>query len=107
MVVRNDDKLLQMFLNRKNANNKVNHWSLELATYNIIFEWISGVCNKAVDCLSRLVDVPENYTKASSILVNAVKASPTDRPTTHNQIKTNAPAVMPQGNTKINTHNYS
>ena len=33
---------LQSFLNGKNANNKVNRWSLELATYNITFEWISG-----------------------------------------------------------------
>ena len=39
----------------KNANNKVNRWSLELATYNITFEWISGAKNKAADCLSRLV----------------------------------------------------
>ena len=45
-MVRNDHKLLPKFLNGKNANNKVNHWSLELATYNIIFEWISGGCNK-------------------------------------------------------------
>ena len=29
--------------------------SLELATYNITFEWISGTQNKAADCLSQLV----------------------------------------------------
>ena len=40
----------------KNANNKVNRWSLELATYNIAFEWISGAKNKAADCLSQLVE---------------------------------------------------
>ena len=28
-------------VNGKNTNNKVNRWSLELATYNIEFEWIS------------------------------------------------------------------
>ena len=39
----------------KNANNKVNRWGLEFATYNITFEWISGAQNKAADCLSRLV----------------------------------------------------
>ena len=38
IIVRNDHKPLARFLNRKNANNKVNRWSLELATYNITFE---------------------------------------------------------------------
>ena len=47
--------LLAQFLNGQNANNKVNRWSLELSTYNITFEWISGAKNKAADCLSRLV----------------------------------------------------
>ena len=45
-----------MFLNGKNANNKVNRWSLELTTYNITFEWISGAKNKAANCLSQLVE---------------------------------------------------
>ena len=40
----------------KNANNKVNQWGLELATYNITFEWVSGAKNKAADCLSRLAE---------------------------------------------------
>ena len=31
----NDYKPLARFLNGKNANNKVNRWRLELATYNI------------------------------------------------------------------------
>ena len=52
IVAHNDHKPLQKFLNGKNANNKVNRWSLELATYNITFEWISGAHNKAADCLS-------------------------------------------------------
>ena len=55
ILVKNDHKPLARFLNGKNANNKVNRWSLELATYNITFEWISGAKNKAADCLSRLV----------------------------------------------------
>ena len=29
---------------------------LDLATYNITFEWISGAKNKAADCLSRLME---------------------------------------------------
>ena len=55
IIVWNDHKPLAHFLNGKNTNNKVNRWSLELATYNISFEWISGARNKAADCLSRLV----------------------------------------------------
>ena len=41
IIVRNDHKTLACFLNGKNTNNKVNRWILELATYNISFEWIS------------------------------------------------------------------
>ena len=56
ITVKNDHKPLAKFLNGKNANNKVNRWSLELATYNITFEWISGAKNKAANCLSWLVE---------------------------------------------------
>ena len=58
IVVCNDPKPLQKFVNGKNAN-KIYRWSLELATYNITFEWISGAHNKAADCLSQLVDVKD------------------------------------------------
>ena len=47
IIVRNDHKPLTKFLNGKNANNKVYRWGIELATYNITFEWISGARNKA------------------------------------------------------------
>ena len=56
IIGRNDHKPLAKFLNGKKANNKVNRWVLEVATYNITFEWISGDKNKAADCLSRLVE---------------------------------------------------
>ena len=59
IIVRNDHKPLTKFLNGKNAN-KINRWGLELATYNITFEWISGACNKAADCLSCLVELPHD-----------------------------------------------
>ena len=52
VIVHNDHKPLARFLNGKNANNKVNRWGLELATYNITFEWISGAQKKAADFLS-------------------------------------------------------
>ena len=46
IIVQNDHKPLNKFVNGKNANNKVNRWGLELATYNITFELISGACKK-------------------------------------------------------------
>ena len=52
IIVRNDHKPLAWFLNGKNKNTKINRWGLELASYNITFEWISGARNKAADCLS-------------------------------------------------------
>ena len=42
IIVCNDHKPLAKFPNGKNASNKVNRWGLELATYNITFEWILG-----------------------------------------------------------------
>ena len=38
IVVHNDHKPIQKFLNGKNTNNKVNRWSLQLTTYNITFK---------------------------------------------------------------------
>ena len=58
IIVRNNHKPFTIFLNGKNANNKVNRWGPELATYNIKFELISGAKNKAADCLSHLVELP-------------------------------------------------
>ena len=58
ITVKNDHKPIAKFLNGQNANNKVNRSRLELATYNITFEWISGAKNKAADCLSWLVEQP-------------------------------------------------
>ena len=60
----------------KNTNNKVNRWGLELATYNITFEWISAAKNKAADCLSCLVELPS----MPSASINMVSVSNTDGP---------------------------
>ena len=76
IIVRNDHKPLACFLNGKNTNNKVNRWSLELATYNISFEWISGARNKVADCLSRLVT-------PTGTSVNMPTASSNDGPAYH------------------------
>ena len=74
IIVRNDHKPLAKFLNGKNANNKVTRWGLELATYNITFEWISGAKNKAADCLSRLVE----QLTASPTMINMLTVTHTD-----------------------------
>ena len=81
IIVRNDHKPLAHFLNGKNTNNKVNRWSLELATYNISFECISGARNKAADCLSRLVT-------PTSTPINMLTASSNDGPAFHSRSHT-------------------
>ena len=68
IIVRNDHKPLAKILNGKNDNNKVNRWGLELATYNITFEWISGAKNKAADCLSCLVELPSTPSASINML---------------------------------------
>ena len=97
-------------LNGKNVNNKVNQWSLELATYNITFEWISSTSNKTADHLSWLIEVPNNPV-ATSILINTVAASTTDSPADHNHNKSktstdvmlpDAPLPSQQDTTKVN-----
>ena len=78
IIVRNDHKPLARFLNGKNENTKINRWGLELASYNITFEWISGANSKAADCLSRLVELPEKHQKnpngTKPMLINMVRA---------------------------------
>ena len=70
ITVCNDHKPLAKFLNEKNANNKVNSWGLDLAPYNITLERISGTRNKAANCLSRLVKLP-NDSKATVMMLTA------------------------------------
>ena len=78
IIVRNDHKPLPRFLNGKNENTKINRWGLELASHNITFKWISGARNKAADCLSRLVELPEkhqkNQTGTKPTRINMVRA---------------------------------
>ena len=81
IIVWNDHKPLSQFLNGKNTNNKVNRWTLELSTYNITFEWISGAKNKAADCLSRLVS-------PTGTSINMLTASFNDGPAFHTRIHT-------------------
>ena len=76
IIVQNDHKPLNKFCNGKNVNKKVNRWGLELATYNITFEWISGACNKAADCLSCLVELPQD----KPVSINVLSVTDTDGP---------------------------
>ena len=84
IIVRNDHKPLTKFLNGKNVKNKVNRWGLEFATYNIIFKWISGLKNKAADCLSCLAELPPTISAQSNML----SVSNTDGPTFNTRSQT-------------------
>ena len=81
----------------KNANNKVNRWGLELATYNITFQWISGACNKVAYCLSWLVELPHD----TQIPINMLSVSNTDGPAFNTKSQTcqclsmDTPTVQP------------
>ena len=68
---------LVIFLNGENANNKVNRLGLEPAAYSITFEWISGAQNKAANCLSRLVDLPQDRQDTIQMLSNTIHDGPT------------------------------
>ena len=68
----------------KNVNKKVNRWSLELATYNITFKWISGAKNKAADCLSWLVE----QLMTISATVNMLTVTHTDGPASNTRSHT-------------------
>ena len=56
----------------------------ELATYNITFEWISGVKNKAADCLSHLVEL----FSTPSVSNNMLLVPNTDGPTFNTRSQT-------------------
>ena len=78
--------LLKMIISHYHSS----RWSLELATYNITFEWISGAKNKAADCLSQSVKPTSTLTS-----VNMLTASPTDGPTfnTRSHTQHNSPSA--------------
>ena len=87
---------------------KINRWGLELASYNIKFEWISGVKNKVADCLSRLVELPEEHQKnpngTKPVLINMVKAI-TTRSGIRNTTLVEGTGEQPPSKMDINTDN--
>ena len=57
ITLRSDHLPLKHFLLKNMLNSKVNNWAVELETFNITFEHISGVKNTLADTLSRIVKV--------------------------------------------------
>ena len=96
IIIWDDHKPLAQFLNGKNMNNKVNRWSLELTTYNITFEWISGAKNKAADGLSRLVSPTSKSVNMLTASINDGPAFHTGSHTQSTSDPTSTPLVMPQ-----------
>ena len=58
----------------------MNRWGLELTTYNITFRWVSGNQNNAADCLSRLVDLPQDRQATVQMLFATNHDGPTFHP---------------------------
>ena len=108
ITVRTDHKPLVRFLIGKNANNKVNRWSLELATYNITFECISGAKNKAADCLSWLVELPTTTPNTIDMLTVTHRDGPAfntrscTKEDAHNTNPTLHPDVFPKFSPEAN-----
>ena len=97
-TVKNGHKPLAKFLNEKNANNKVNRWSLELATYNITIKWISGAKNKAANCLSQLVELPTT----PPATVNMLTVTYTDGPASNTRSCTKSTLlILPPPHTQM------
>ena len=99
IIACNDHKSLAKFLNEKNANNKINRWGLELATYNITFEWISGARNNAADCLSRLIKLL-NDSKSTVMMLSATNS---DGPAFNTRSKTPQQCQTPKDTRLSNT----
>ena len=57
ITLRSDHLPLKHFLLKYMLNSKVNYWAIELETFYITFEHISGVKNTLADTLSRIVKV--------------------------------------------------
>ena len=97
IIVRNDHKPLTTFLNRKNANNNINRWGLELAAYNITLKRISGGKNKAADCLSCQVELPQTTPAPMNLLsvTNSDRPAFNTRSNTHQCLSTDTSIVQP------------
>ena len=57
ITLRSDNLPLKKFLLKNILNSKVNNWAVEVETFNIKFEHISGIKNTLADILSRIIKV--------------------------------------------------
>ena len=57
ITLRSDHRPLKKFLLKNTLNSKVNNWAVELETFNIKFEHISGIKNTLAGTLSRIIKV--------------------------------------------------
>ena len=57
MTIRSDHLPLKRFLEHKTKNSKVDNWLLDIAHYNLQFEYVKGIKNTLVDTMSRLVQL--------------------------------------------------
>ena len=57
ITLRSDHLPLKKFLLKNALNSKVNNWAVELETFNIKFEHISGIKNTFADTLNRIIKV--------------------------------------------------
>ena len=57
MTIRSDHLPLKRFLEHKTKNSKVDNWSLDIAHYNLQFEYVKGIKNTLADTMSRLVQL--------------------------------------------------
>ena len=56
-TIRSDHLPLKRFLDHKTKNSKVDNWSLDIAHYNLQFEYVKGIKNTLADTMSRLVQL--------------------------------------------------
>ena len=70
---------------------------LGLATYNITFEWISGACNKAAECLSFPVELPLTMPAPINLLCVTNSDGPAfnTRSQTHQCLSVNTSTAQP------------
>ena len=66
-TIRSDHLSLKRFLEHKTKNSKVDNWSLDIAHYNLQFEYIKGIKNTLADTMSRLVQLDPTIKQESEL----------------------------------------
>ena len=66
-TIRSDHLPLKRFLEHKTKNSKVDNWSLDIAHYNLQFEYVKGIKNTLVDTMSRLEQLDPTIKQESEL----------------------------------------